>query len=104
MQLSYQGLVLEPVRDVMFNSQVKNLWAAVHRTTNRTILVLTTSRPDTITLALSKLRDWSAVDEWGEADADLVAFVRRFPGEAALPAYSDWETDVPYGANWPVDA
>ena len=104
MQMSYHGLVLEPVRDVIFDTRVDDLWAAVHRTSNRTVVILTTKRPDDITLALAKLRDWSAVDEWDETDADLVDFVARFPGEASLPAYSDWETVVPYGDNWPFDA
>lgn len=102
MQVTFRGLALEQGRDIMFDTLVPNYWFVRHTGTGRAVLsvLAPAERAQAIATELSNLRDWQAVDDWSEDDADLVAFASRHLAEVELPEYDDGAED---SIIWPED-
>lgn len=102
MQVTFRGLALEQARDIVFDTLVPNYWFVRHKGTGKTVLMVLApaGRAGAIATELSNLRDWQAVDDWSEDDADLVEFAARHLAEVELPEYDEGTED---SVSWPDD-
>jgi hypothetical protein len=102
MQVTFSGLALEQARDIVFDTLMPDYWFVQHKGTGKTVVMVhaPAQRAEAIATELSNLRDWQAVDDWSEHDADLVAFAASHLAEVELPEYDDGTQD---SVSWPDD-
>lgn len=102
MQVTFRGLALEQARDLVFDTKAPNYWFVRHKGTGKTVLMVLApaERAEAIATELSNLRDWQAIDDWSENDADMLAFAVRHKAVVELPEYDDGTRD---SGSWPDD-